>query len=446
MFRRLLILSALLLPLIPMPTQAATLVDRLKGFVLLQVQEHGEAWYVHPDIGNVYYLKDGPAAFNIMRSFGLGISNTDLDRLLSGRDASIRTRLQGRIVLKVQAHGEAYYVCPRTGVITYMKDGAAAYQVMRLCGLGITNTDFYQFVSAAPIPIPLPTPVPSPTPTPPTGSVSTIAGCSIFPADNPWNQDVSKLAVHPLSSTYITSIGMSKTLHPDFGENQDYGIPFNVVSGSQPKVPITFTAYGDESDPGPYPIPPNAKVEASSDGHLLVLEKDSCTLYEMYVAQKTYQGWSADSAAVWHLNSNALRPIGWTSADAAGLPILPGLVRYDEVAAGEIKHAIRFTASQTQNAFIRPASHVAGSNNQAYPPMGLRVRLKASYDVSHLTGQALVIATAMKKYGMILADNGSSWFFTGATDPGWNDDQLSQLKSIPGSAFEAVDTGPTEKP
>jgi hypothetical protein len=278
---------------------------------------------------------------------------------------------------------------------------------------------------------------PPPTPT----GQTMIAGCQVFPADNAWNQVVTNLPVHEKSSAYISSISASKKLHPDFGENQDYGIPYNVVSGSQPKVPITWTAYGDESDPGPYPIPADAKRETSSDHHVLVLEKDSCTLYELFNAEKNSTGWSADSGAIWNLNSNARRTEGWTSADAAGLPILPGLVRYEEVAAGKITHAIRFTAPSTQDGWIYPATHEAGSSNTNLPPMGLRVRLKADYDISNLTGQARVIAEAMKTYGMILADNGSSWFFQGATDPRWNDDELNQLKSVPGSAFEAVYTG-----
>ncbi len=208
-------------------------------------------------------------------------------------------------------------------------------------------------------------------------------------------------------------------------------------------VPITFDAYGDESDLGPYPIPANAKVESGSDAHVLVVDTNSCKLYELYDGRKesSTSGWVAQSGAIWDLKTGALRPAGWTSADAAGLPILPGLVRADEVLSGHVNHAIRFTASRSQNGYILPATHQAGSNNPALPPMGLRVRLKANYDISQLTGQAKIIAQAMKTYGMILADNGSNWFFQGATDPRWNDDQLNELKSIPGSAFEAVDTG-----
>ena len=287
----------------------------------------------------------------------------------------------------------------------------------------------------------------SPTPIPVSTNLPTIGGCTIFPAYNAWNQDISKLPVSALSDTYINSISATKTLHPDFGQDLSYGIPFNVVSASQPMVPITFTAYGDESDAGPYPMPANPLQEDGGDGHVLVLQSGSCKLYELYNAGKNSNnaGWHTDSGAVWNLNTGALRPAGWTSADAAGLPILPGLVRYDEVAAGAINHAIRFTAPKTQNGWILPATHQAGSNNANLPPMGLRVRLKANYDTSKLTGQALVIATAMKKYGLILADNGSSWFFQGASDARWNDDQLNQLKQIPGSAFEAVNTGPIIK-
>ena len=281
------------------------------------------------------------------------------------------------------------------------------------------------------------------TPSTPSGSVASVGGCTIFPADNPWNKDVSQSPLHSKSYTYINSIGASTGLHADFGETQTYGIPINVVPQSQAMVPIAYDAYGDESDPGPYPIPPTAQIEASSDHHILVLQQGACKLYELFAAHKDPNGagWIAASGAVWDLKSNALRPYGWTSADAAGLPILPGLVRYDEVAAGAINHAIRFTASRTQKGYILPATHHAGSNNPDYPPMGLRVRMKANYDISGLTGQARVIAMAMKTYGMILADNGSNWYFTGATDPRWNDDELNQLKNVPGSAFEVVDTG-----
>lgn len=288
----------------------------------------------------------------------------------------------------------------------------------------------------------------TPKPTPTTASnLPSIGGCSIFPADNPWNTDISSFPVHPNSSNYITSIGASGRLHADFGGGGAYGIPFVVVPSTQPQVPITFTAYGDESDPGPYPIPDNAPIEGGQDSdgdrHVLVLQQGACKLYELYRAFKTATGWSGDSGAVFNLNSNALRPNYWTSADAAGLPILPGLVRYEEVASGAVRHAVRFTASRTQKGFIHPATHFASNRTDTdLPPMGLRLRLKADFDTSKFTGQSKVILEGFKKYGIILADNGSNWYITGASDPRWNDSDLNQLKTVPGSAFEAVDTGP----
>jgi hypothetical protein len=216
------------------------------------------------------------------------------------------------------------------------------------------------------------------------------------------------------------------------------------VPGSQPFVPITFTAYGSESDPGPYPVPPNAPVEAASDAHVLTLDSGNCTLYEMYKASKDTRGpgWFADSGAVFDLNSNILRPEGWTSADAAGLPILPGLARFDEITSGAINHALRFTVANSQKAYVHPATHYASSSTNAnFPPMGLRVRLKASYNTMSFTGGALVILNALKKYGMIVADNGSNWHVSGSTDTRWNDTDVNQLKSVPGSAFEVVKLG-----
>lgn len=428
----------LLLVVLPTVGQAGTLTDRLKGYILLQVQSHGEAWYVNPVDSKRYYLKDGAVAYEAMRRFGLGITNTDLTRLLAG-DSALRTRLSGRIMLQVQAHGEAYYVCPRDRAVQYIKDGNAAYQIMRQCSLGITNADLAQ-ISIGTLASNPATPPSSNPPATQTSSAQ-LAGCSIFPADNPWNQRVDTLPLNANSATYINSISATKTLHPDFGENMEYGIPYNVVSGSQAKVPMTFEAYGDESDPGPYPIPSDAKVEAGGDAHVLVLDSGACKLYELYAAEKNGAGWTADSGATWDLRSNALRPEGWTSADAAGLPILPGLVKIDEVLSGSINHAIRFTAPKTQNGYIHPATHAAGSNNAALPPMGLRLRLKSNFDISPYTGQARIILEAMKKYGLILADNGSAWFFQGTSDSRWNDEELNQLKTVPGSAFEAVETG-----
>jgi Dockerin type I domain len=280
----------------------------------------------------------------------------------------------------------------------------------------------------------------------PPSQAPRIAGCQIFPADNPWNRDISSDPVDPNSSAYLSHMnGNTKFLHPDFGSNPDYGIPFVVVTGAQSKVPVSFM-YADESDPGPYPIPADAPIEGGAaspgDRHVLVLDKDNCLLYETYDSHYLGPGWSCGSGAIFDLTSNRLRPDYWTSADAAGLPILPGLVRYDEVAAGAVNHAIRFTVASTQRGFIHPATHYASSNTDpAAPPMGLRVRLKTDFDLSHFTGAARVILTAMKKYGMILADNGSDWFFTGATDTRWNDTDLNQLKQVPGNAFEVVVSG-----
>lgn len=277
---------------------------------------------------------------------------------------------------------------------------------------------------------------------------SSIAGCPIFPSDNPWNRDVSKDPLHPQSNTFLASIDASgrRFLHPDFGSNPDYGIPYVVVPAGQARVPINFTEYGDESDPGPYPVPSDAPVEAGSDAHALVLSAGECKLYEMYHARFTDPGWDAGSGAVFDLRSNALRPDTWTSADAAGLPILPGLVRYDEVASGRIDHALRFTVSRTQRGFIHPATHYAGTSDWSLPPMGLRLRMKSSFDLSPYHGQSRVILEALKRYGMIVADNGSSWFITGSRDSRWNDDDLNQMKGVPSSAFEAVDSGPILRP
>lgn len=270
--------------------------------------------------------------------------------------------------------------------------------------------------------------------------------CPIFPKDNPLNQEVAHAPVDPRSAQYIASIGASLHLHADFGTDPAYGIPYAVVGSRQPKVPIHFTAYGSESDPGPYPVPPNAPVEgagAEGDRHVLVLQERTCKLYELYDARRAGRAWDADSGAVFDLRSNALRPEGWTSADAAGLPIFPLLVRYDEVRAGRIDHALRVTVPRTQAGYIHPATHFASSSSEpALPPMGLRLRLNAHFDLAPYRGQALVILRALKRYGLIVADNGSSWYITGAPDPRWNDDDLNQLKRVPGSAFEAVRSGP----
>lgn len=281
-----------------------------------------------------------------------------------------------------------------------------------------------------------------------------IGGCQVFPQNNAWNQDISTVPLHTNSANFmsrIAALGGNQKLHADFGSDPTYGIPFVVVPQNQAMVPIAFTAYGDESDPGPYPIPATAPVEgganATGDRHVLVLQQGTCKLYELYRAFKSGSGWNADSGAIWDLKTGSLRPAGWTSADAAGLPILPGLIRYDEVKSGKITHALRFTVASTQKGYILPATHWASSNTDAnLLPMGARLRLKASFDISGYTGDTRVILEALKKYGMIVADNGSNYFITGATDSRWNDDDLNQLKTVPGSAFEVVNTGPIVKP
>ena len=271
--------------------------------------------------------------------------------------------------------------------------------------------------------------------------------CPVFPESNPWHEKVNNLPISPLSSQYIASIGANVDLHPDFGSERAYGIPYAVVPANQPKVAIHFTAYGDQSNPGPYPIPANAPVEggqsASGDRHVLVLQAGTCKLFELYNAYPNTDGsWNAGSGAVFNLRSNKLRPNGWTSADAAGLSIFAGLIRYDEIKRGYINHAIRFTVPATQAGFIHPATHFASSStNPDLPPMGLRLRLDASYPIARFPRTDRIILRAMKTYGLIVADNGSPWYFQGATDPRWNDNVLDDLKSVPGSAFQVVQTG-----
>ena len=271
-------------------------------------------------------------------------------------------------------------------------------------------------------------------------------GCPIFPASNPLNQEIAHAPEDPNSAAYIASIGLSGHLHPDFGTEPSYGIPYMVVGAHQPKVPIDFTEFGEESEPGPYPIPANAPVEGAGeegDRHVLVLQRGSCKLYELYSAQRQGAGWAAGSGALFNLRSNRLRPEGWTSADAAGLPIFPLLVRYPEVHSGRIDHALRVTVQATQKGYIHPATHYASSSsNPNLPPMGLRLRLKASYSLAGFHGESLIILRALKRYGLIVADNGSSWYITGAPNPRWNDEDLEQIKQVPGSAFEAVESGP----
>ncbi|HSZ13754.1 MAG TPA: hypothetical protein VK790_06940 [Solirubrobacteraceae bacterium] len=273
-------------------------------------------------------------------------------------------------------------------------------------------------------------------------------GCPILPADDPINQEIADAPISANSASYVASIGLSAHLHPDFGTNRSYGIPYTVVGPKQRKVPVKFNEYPSESNPGPYPVPANAPIEGGGasgqgDKHVLVLQQGSCKLYEMYDAHRQGKGWSASNGAVFNLRSDALRPEGWTSADAAGLPIFPLLVRYPEVASGQIDHALRVTVPETQDGYIHPATHFAsGSSDPSLPPMGLRLRLKASYSLAGFHGQSLVVLEALKRYGLIVADNGSPWYITGAPSPHWNDEDLEQIKQVPGSAFEAVDSGP----
>jgi len=291
-------------------------------------------------------------------------------------------------------------------------------------------------------------------PYPPLGSCSvfpqppaaTGTGAASLPDESAWNQDISGAPVDPNSDAYISYINShgGDALHPDFGSPREYGFPYAVVGKKAKKTKIHFTAYGAESDHGTYRIPRRAPVEGGngSDGdrHVLVVDRARCHLYELYRAfNKGKRRWNADQATNWDLRSAGLRSDGFTSADAAGLPIFPGLVRYDEVAAGAIHHAIRVTVDSTQDAWIHPASHCAGDTSSASaPPMGLRLRLKASYDIGSIQGPAHVIAVALKQYGFIVADNGSNWFFSGTSDRRWPDENLNQLKAIPGSAFEVV--------
>lgn len=274
-----------------------------------------------------------------------------------------------------------------------------------------------------------------------------IAGCTVLPADNIWNTPVDQFPVSSNSATWVTTIGAAKTAHADFGaglyNGAPIGIPYVTVPGTQTKYPVSFT-YADESDAGPYATPLNAPIEGGSsstgDRHALAIDTTNCILYELYSAYPQTASWTAGSGAIFNLLSNALRPSGWTSADAAGLPVFPGLLRYDEVLAGEIRHAIRFTVPQTQRAFVWPARHYASSlTGTQYPPMGARFRLRASFDISTFSAANQVILRALKKYGMMLADNGSAWYLSGAPDDRWDNNDLHNLGLLKGSDFEAVD-------
>jgi hypothetical protein len=276
-----------------------------------------------------------------------------------------------------------------------------------------------------------------------------IAGCPILPATDTWNTDISQAPVSAHSSDWVGAIGASAGLHADFGtvwQGAPNGIPFIVVGPGEPLVPVTFE-YASESDPGPYPAPLTAPIEGGSaslgDRHVLVLQQGSCLLYEMYNAHPLNGAWKAGSGAIWDLSQSQQRHERWTSADAAGLPILPGLVRYDEVATGEIRHALRFTANWIQSAYIYPAVHSDGrsGSDPTHPPMGARFRLRASFDESPFPAEVQVMLRAMKRYGLILADTGGDWMVSGAPDPRWSDANLTTFASIKGSDFEAIENG-----
>jgi hypothetical protein len=275
-------------------------------------------------------------------------------------------------------------------------------------------------------------------------AAAAIAGCPVFPASSPWNQRVDQLPVDPRSAAIVGSIGLDDPVHPDFGsgryEGRPIGIPYQVVDRAAKTTRVRFE-YAGESDKGPYPIPKRPRIEGGGDRHMLLVQRGSCRLYELFAARKSGSKWHAGSGAIFDLRSNKLRPRGWTSADAAGLPILPGLARYEEVKAGEIKHALRFTVSSTRRAFVFPARHFAsGETDPDLPAMGQRLRLKASTDISRLPQQARIVATALKRYGMLVADNGSDWYISGAPDPGWDNDDLHALGRLKGSDFEVVTT------
>jgi len=274
-----------------------------------------------------------------------------------------------------------------------------------------------------------------------------LGNFNVFPDDNVWKWDISNYQVHPNSANFLASVGTTTNLHPDFGTvwaGAPIGIPYLVVTSAQPLVPVVYTDYGDESDPGPFPIPLTAAIEGGSastgDRHVITVDKDRKILCELYNAFPKTSNWEASSGAKFDLTINQDHTLGWTSADAAGLPIFPGLVRYEEVyLKKEVNHAIRMTVQSSQKAYIYPARHQAGSSASAnLAPMGLRFRMKASYDISRFSAPIQIICNAMKKHGLIVADNGSNWYISGAPDPRWSDDTLGQLKTIPGSAFEAV--------
>lgn len=342
----------------------------------------------------------------------------------------------GRVSLPATSPTDAGAAAPRTDA------GAATPRT----DAGATTTPRADVLTSTPRPDAGTTTTPPPAVTYPgvAGVSPTLGGCPVFPAADPWNRDISGAAVHPDSDAIIASIADNgdMDLRADFGSDPNYGLPITLAPASQAMVSVRVTEYPGESDPGPFPIPSNARVEGGGDDHVLVVHQGACVLYELYHAQRSGSAWSAGAIARFDLRANTARPQGWTSADQAGLPITAGLARYDEVAAGEIRHALRVTFWHTRAAWVPPATHPGGNDDDAAPAMGMRLRLRADHDISSLTGQARVIATALKRYGLFVADTGYNWFVSGATDTRWNDRELAQLRDIPGTAFEFVDTGP----
>jgi hypothetical protein len=288
----------------------------------------------------------------------------------------------------------------------------------------------------------------------PAARLPQAPACPIFPASSPWNRRVDRLPVAPDSAAVVEAIGAGDHVHADFGsglwEGGPIGIPITVVGGGQAKLRVAFE-YAEESDRGPYPIPRNVAIEGggASDGdrHALIVDRDRCKLYELFALSPTASGWRPGPGAVFDLRSNRLRPAGWTSADAAGLPILPGLARYEEVARGRIDHALRFTVEKTRRAYVWPARHFASDRTDpSLPPMGLRFRLKRSYPIGGFPRQARIVLEALKEYGLIVADNGSNWYLSGAPHPKWSNEQLHALHRVPGSAFEVVDASSLRRP
>jgi hypothetical protein len=269
-----------------------------------------------------------------------------------------------------------------------------------------------------------------------------VAGCPVFPASSPWNQKITGAIVDALSPSYIASIGGEVALFVDMGLDVRLGIPYVVVPSEQPQVPISFT-HDSESDPGPYPIPDDVPIESGDSAHAIIIQRETCLLYEVFQLQRLVEGWQGYAGALWRLREDMRRPLYATSADGAGLPVFPGLIRYDEIAAGEIRHALRISAPRTQRAFVDPASHWASdSTDPSLPPMGLRLRLKASVEASAFPGAARVIVTALKRYGAFLAENGNPWALSGVPDPHFSTEELASLQAIKGDSFEAVSTGP----